>query len=403
MAQHDGGNVGVSSPRDISQSDPLSVGVGIDVDALLEDEYLDALFAQMEPIVASGELRQAALGAMMGAVAGSGAAGGEAVSQDNRRLSELAGGAAARRAIPGAHFSTVRPKPRARRAIAIAAAACLALGMLGGAAYAIPTSYVSVEGSTSYELGIDIFGMTVSATASDESGNAVLSDIAVCNRSFGQSISTLLGAIDDEEVLVTVASDIATQKSALVDESAGVLAELDRSGGVIEVDASVRREARDAGVSVGRLMESRDPLPGSSFEDGVAVDGRPSGADALGGAGFDEAPGQQSGLQPELGTETSAGLPRIDENGEGAASEPQGPAAENALQGAYPEQGHAAFDDFDGTNRSTDGRDALDIAPSDTVAPSDAAMPSDPAILSDAAAPSDPKDLLGNVGEFGHR
>jgi len=64
----------------------------------------------------------------------------------------------------------IQPKTpfRLRKAWLVAAAACLALALTGGAAWAIPSAHVQVSGDKSnLDLGINIFGIAVS-TASDD-------------------------------------------------------------------------------------------------------------------------------------------------------------------------------------------------------------------------------------------
>lgn len=241
-------------------------GANVDLDALLADDDFDALFSQMESVVASEGLKSRTLGAMMAAVPDTAPDAGDGA----KAPLSVVEGARPSHALPKASRRRSR-RPPFRRIVAMAAAASLALGAIG-AAYAIPTTYVSVEGSSAYELGVDIFGVTVSATASDEAGRALLADASVCNRGYGDSIEALLAAIADESVCVTVSGDNVGQRAGLSERSSSALDGMGREGRVRDVEASVRDEARDAGMPVGRYIDQLERDGRGGADDAPATD-----------------------------------------------------------------------------------------------------------------------------------
>lgn len=82
-----------------------------------------------------------------------------------------------------------RPKLHAIRIAAIAA--CLSLVAVGSA-YAIPFTHETVTvGDTGIDLGVNVFGITVSAQANDEKGQQLLDEGDVRNMSFEDSVSAI--------------------------------------------------------------------------------------------------------------------------------------------------------------------------------------------------------------------
>jgi hypothetical protein len=101
----------------------------------------------------------------------------------------------------------------------------------GGIAYSLPTAYVSVAGGNStVRLGVNLFGVTVSATAEDAQGQAMLDEVNVNNLGYGdalRALATSMGAANGtgaSDLNVEVSSSVTSlQRAALEDDAARVL------------------------------------------------------------------------------------------------------------------------------------------------------------------------------------
>lgn len=115
------------------------------------------------------------------------------------------------KAIPGGKpndavsINAVKPRKqlvRAKwRAIRIAAiAACLALALTGGVAYATPaTHYEVVQGTTTVTLGVNCFGLTVSAESNDEDGRRIVESADLGNIPYEESVSRTIEIMGQRE------------------------------------------------------------------------------------------------------------------------------------------------------------------------------------------------------------
>ena len=104
-------------------------------------------------------------------------------------------------------------RPRRRGFVLKVAAAVLvvAIGLGGVLSYAIPASHVTVSaGDTTFDLGVNVYGATVSATADSDAGNAAISSAEVRNVGFEDALGRLIDAYDrqrggeQDEVQVSV-------------------------------------------------------------------------------------------------------------------------------------------------------------------------------------------------------
>ena len=113
-------------------------------------------------------------------------------------------------------------------------AAALAIVLLvagGGIAYSLPTAYVNVAGGNStVRLGVNLFGVTVFATAEDAQGQAMLDEANVNNLGYGDALRALAtsmggaGGTNASELNVEVSSSVTSlQRAALEDDAARVL------------------------------------------------------------------------------------------------------------------------------------------------------------------------------------
>lgn len=84
------------------------------------------------------------------------------------------------------------------RAIRVAAlAACLALALTGGIAYATPTSHVQVaQENTRISLGVNCFDIVVAADSEDEEGRAVLESTELCNLPREESVERAADSLE---------------------------------------------------------------------------------------------------------------------------------------------------------------------------------------------------------------
>lgn len=175
-----------------------------------------------------------------------------------------------------------------RRFIAIAAAACLLFAAIGGGvAYGTESAYVSIEmtaadGSTmsSIELGVNCFGITISAEPQDDWGSELLADASVLHKPYADAVNMLIAAAKDRQivdgsyaVVVAVSSDDAGQASALADASALAIAGQGLKADCLTTDLAARDEARDAGTSTARYqtyLDLRDKGADVSLEECIS-------------------------------------------------------------------------------------------------------------------------------------
>ena len=84
--------------------------------------------------------------------------------------------------------STKKAKRRTFRVAAVAA--CLALSLGGGVAYAAPATYYEIEqGDARVTLGVNLFGITVSATADNDMARELVESSNLTNIPYEQSIA----------------------------------------------------------------------------------------------------------------------------------------------------------------------------------------------------------------------
>lgn len=116
----------------------------------------------------------------------------------------------------------LRSKWRAFRIAAVAA--CLAFALTGGAAYAIPSSHVSIgQDGSSVELGVNVFGITVTADSNDEEGREIIEATDLLHKPFEESLALTYESIEqrhpDEEIRIGIDPGIGDQHQRLEEKS----------------------------------------------------------------------------------------------------------------------------------------------------------------------------------------
>lgn len=156
------------------------------------DDELCSLFSSFNEVSASDELKEATISRIF-------AAGAENDVDSPADLAEPST-AESITAIPGGQANAAtRSSKRSRwRAIRIAAAAaCLAMALTGGIAYATPASYYEVEqDGTTITLGVNCFGITIGATSDSETGYEIIEGADLRNMPYEDSVARAIDSME---------------------------------------------------------------------------------------------------------------------------------------------------------------------------------------------------------------
>lgn len=205
----------------------------------LDDEF-ESLFSAFDDVSASDALVASTISAVAGSGSGSTAdTGGRSGSSDRDASSFVAvkGGKGAEDRRSGTRGkseasgdSGKRRRARFRAFRVAAVAACLALALTGGVAYAVPTSHVTVSSEgVSVDIGVNLFGMAVSATSDSEDGRSVIGSADLLNKPYEEALAhavDTMGSLDDDRGFeVVVESGDEGQRRRLEDGSAALMAE----------------------------------------------------------------------------------------------------------------------------------------------------------------------------------
>ncbi len=122
-----------------------------------------------------------------------------------------------------------RKKPRslARRMSLVAGAACLFMLLLaGGVLYTSQTALISIDVNPSIELSLNRFDQVVKATAKNEDGNRVLSEIELQNLKYQDALERIIAAEqalgylqDGADMVFAVQSENGAQRESLLTQS----------------------------------------------------------------------------------------------------------------------------------------------------------------------------------------
>jgi len=193
------------------KNNPEENDLRIDTELEFDDELAN-LFAALDEVSASDELVDATLTRILGAdedkavddadvdnpasptnLVGPGipedtAASSNATTASAPKVTATEGGKRTRNAK--------RSKWRTIRVAAIAA--CLAMALTGGVAYATPASYYDiVQDDITVTLGVNCFGVTVSATSNSEAGAEIVKSANLCNVSYEDSLARTIGQMEE--------------------------------------------------------------------------------------------------------------------------------------------------------------------------------------------------------------
>ena len=156
-----------------------------------QDDDIKALFSAFDGVSANSSMKASALDSILA------------------RASE-AGGVANKNADENASAGNVLklsdealrkpPRFRARKVLIVAIAACMAFGLMGGAAYAAPVSYYEFEqdGDT-VELGMNCFGQAVSIKADSEAGRDKIEGIDIRHKPREEAVEIVLAAMEAKD------------------------------------------------------------------------------------------------------------------------------------------------------------------------------------------------------------
>lgn len=201
-------------------------------------------------------------------------------------VSQIAGPTAAPAAAPASNkgFRVVRARNRVRNMWL--AAACIALALVGvlgvgGKLYFEPTAYVGIDVNPSIELGVNRFDIVVEARDVNEDGRAVLEQMPLLYKSFGEALD-LLGNnaafrtyVDSAAVMeITISSDDEAQTQHLCAQGDRFIEEMPCRGTCSHASGEDRHEAHSHGMGVARYQAAQELLaldPSLTLEDCAAM------------------------------------------------------------------------------------------------------------------------------------
>ena len=240
----------------------------------MNDEELKDLFSAFDDVSASDELKSETLANILAAAK---AEDESKPTPDN--VVQITSSSEAR---------PTRPSRKARwRAMRVAIlAACLALALGGGIAYAVPASYYEItQSGTTISLGVNVFGITVSATSNDDAGKELIGSAALCNVPYQTSLERALEQMEGTNPAEPIAFGPRGAEPELV-RPQNAQAQKDGQGERADTPGQAqpepnqggdqRREEQPASQSAGQSA-GQQAEPGSANSPG-ASDNRPSGA-----------------------------------------------------------------------------------------------------------------------------
>ena len=193
------------------KNNPEENDLRIDTELEFDDELAN-LFAALDEVSASDELVDATLTRILGAdedkavddadvdnPASPTSLVGPGIPEDTAASSNATTASAPKVTATEGGKRTRNAKRSKWRAIRVAAiAACLAMALTGGVAYATPASYYDiVQDDITVTLGVNCFGVTVSATSNSEAGAEIVKSENLCNVSYEDSLARTIGQMEE--------------------------------------------------------------------------------------------------------------------------------------------------------------------------------------------------------------
>lgn len=202
----------------------------------MDDNELQGLFAAFDDVTASDSLKSSTLDFIMSTAAAApiaeAAEPAEVASSEESVVTATRGGK-----------SRARNKWRTMRVAAVAA--CLALALTGGAAYAYPATTVKVtQGETTIELRVNLFGQVVGASANDDDVQSLIDQMGLRNTPYEESVMKVSDSLKESnpEVPVEVSMNGETQQVDSTNTMSGSSSDA-RSDESHAPDLTVEREA----------------------------------------------------------------------------------------------------------------------------------------------------------------
>lgn len=162
----------------------------------VDDLELQELFASLDTITASDDLKARTLDAIFGSLDEDEAEAKDenmATSPSRPYLRLVEDDPLPQKPAQEISLPTHKPRTRGWKLRVAAAIVAVAIGIGGGAAYATPVSHTQVSmGDSTVDLGVNVFGMTVSAQSEDDEGRDMLKKASVHNMRLKDSVQRLV-------------------------------------------------------------------------------------------------------------------------------------------------------------------------------------------------------------------
>ena len=215
----------------------------------------------------------------------------------------------------GAKQRTARRRRKVGLPLKVAAAiVAFALIAGGGVAYATPANHVLVTvDDTTFDLGVNIFGSTVSAKANTNDGKAAIDAANVHNKGFGDACDQLLNAFEKrrgakpDEVSLEVENRFGGGGDKIKEDVGNVIERHRESGNSNSSESSVSSIPQTEESTGGSAAPSQDSRP--ARDDNVSAESAPRNAE--GDVGGNDAgpnnvgPNNADAMQPDA-NDTSA-------------------------------------------------------------------------------------------------
>ena len=168
----------------------------------MNDDELLELFSAFDDVSASDTLQSSTLDFIMGAAA---AVPDSAEAPEATKMPEAESAPSHAAKVTATRGAKPRLRSRWRAMRTAAVAACLALALTGGAAYAYPASTVLVtQGDTTIELHVNVFGQVLSASANDDEIQSLIDQMGLVNTQYSDSVNRVSSSLKESNPQVPV-------------------------------------------------------------------------------------------------------------------------------------------------------------------------------------------------------